>query len=44
MRASKGEYYKYPLCIPFLSTDNPEVNLTDKTHGSDTEEPISETK
>ena len=46
MRASKGEYYKYPLCIPFLSTDNPEVNLTDKTPDTDTdtEEPISENK
>ena len=27
MKAAKGEYYKYPLCIPFLRT-----NKTEETH------------
>ena len=34
MKAARGEYYKYPLSIPFLRTDNPQKKHETHEHTS----------
>ena len=43
MKASKGEYYHYPLCIPFLGSDNEEHITSETTTIIDTDKAITET-